>query len=107
MSVYYLGNTLVPSSDEPLKGSIHLSPRQIDVLTLLCDGLSNKPIGRNLGISACTVKQHVQAILKEFRVETRLQAVVFAYKNGILPTKKAVPARAGHGSSRVPLVSGI
>jgi len=76
---------------------------------LLGEGLANKPIGRKLGISACTVKQHVQAILKEFQATNRLQAVVFAYRYGILtngldaPMPVPVPKPEAHA----PLVSGV
>ena len=81
-----------------------MSPRQVEVLMLLGEGLANKPIGRKLGISACTVKQHVQAILKEFGASNRLQAVVFAYRNGLLPRDVAGLGAMG---GLPPLVSGV
>ena len=62
MSVHYLETAYVPAPGKPPQRAIHLSPRQEEVLMLLGEGLANKPIGRRLGISACTVKQHVQAI---------------------------------------------
>jgi DNA-binding NarL/FixJ family response regulator len=84
MSVHYLETAFIPATGKSPSRPIHLSPRQIEVLMLLGEGLANKPIGRRLGISACTVKQHVQAILKEFGASNRLQAVIFAYRSGIL-----------------------
>src|SRR5476651_2163669 len=89
MSVHYLETAFVHAPGKAPMRSIHLSPRQEEVLMLLGEGLANKPIGRRLGISACTVKQHVQAILKEFGASNRLQAVIFAYRNGILPHQVA------------------
>lgn len=84
MSVYYLQNaTAVPPNRAQVR-AFHLSPRQIDVLRLLGDGLSNKEIGRALGISYQTVKQHIQCVLEELGAANRLQAVVFAYRRGIL-----------------------
>lgn len=106
MTVHYLETAFVPSSGKPPHRPIHLSPRQAEVLVLLGEGLANKPIGRKLGISACTVKQHVQAILKEFGASNRLQAVIFAYRNGILASD-ALPAVAAPSEALPPLVSGV
>ncbi len=83
MSVHYLETAFIASTGKTPR-RFHLSPRQVEVLMLLGEGLANKPIGRKLGISACTVKQHVQAILKEFGAANRLQAVIYAYRYGIL-----------------------
>ncbi len=112
MSVHYLESSFIPATDKSARRSVHLSPRQVDVLKLLGEGLANKPIGRLLGISACTVKQHVQAILKEFGATNRLQAVIFAYRNGILlanPEPAGVPATmpAPIAGAAQPLVSGV
>lgn len=55
-----------------------LTPRQKDVLHLLTQGLSNKLIARELGVSVDTVKDHVAAVLKALGVSSRTQAVVAA-----------------------------
>lgn len=51
-----------------------LSARQLDVLQLLADGLDNKAIAQQLGISEATTKQCVTAILLKLRLNSRLQA---------------------------------
>jgi DNA-binding NarL/FixJ family response regulator len=56
--------------------SIHLTPREREVLALICEGLSNKEIGRHLGIAPSTVKVHVSKILRALNVSTRLQAIL-------------------------------
>ena len=56
----------------------HVTRRQLEVLSLLCEGLPNKLIARRLNISAATVKAHVGSILRELGVANRLQAVVAA-----------------------------
>jgi DNA-binding NarL/FixJ family response regulator len=57
-----------------------LTPRQKHVLHLLTQGLSNKLIARELGVSVDTVKDHVAAVLKALGVASRTQAVVAAQK---------------------------
>ena len=68
-----------PSADPLL---IPLSAREIEVLDLAARGNSNKIIGRKLGISDQTVKNHVSAILRKLEVNDRTEAVVYALKNG-------------------------
>jgi DNA-binding NarL/FixJ family response regulator len=106
MSVHYLETAFIPSGDVSPR-RVHLSPRQIEVLMLLGEGLANKPIGRKLGISACTVKQHVQAILKEFGAANRLQAVVYAYRYGILASGPEAAVATAKAAILPPLVSGV
>ena len=62
---------------------VQLTPRQIEVLALLCQGLPNKQIGRQLKISADTVKIHVSGILRTLNVSSRLQAVIAARRLGL------------------------
>lgn len=59
-------------------GELPLTPRQKHVLHLLTQGLSNKLIARELGVSVETVKDHVAAVLKALGVTSRTQAVVVA-----------------------------
>lgn len=63
---------------------VHLTPRQLEVLYLLCEGLPNKLICRRLNISAGTVKVHIGCVLRELGVASRLQAVVFARRSGLV-----------------------
>lgn len=59
-----------------------LSDREMEVLTCVVRGMSNKEIAASLGISHQTVKNHVTSILRKFGVEDRTQAVVYALKRG-------------------------
>ena len=69
------------SMQQPLP---HLTPRQLEVLALLCEGLPNKLICRRLNICTGTVKVHIGSILRELGVSSRLQAVVAAHRCGLL-----------------------
>jgi DNA-binding NarL/FixJ family response regulator len=64
--------------DEPL------TPREIDVLQLLVEGLTNQAIAQVLGISAGTVKSYVQTILRKLDVSDRTQAAVRAIRTGLV-----------------------
>ncbi|HZX33029.1 MAG TPA: response regulator transcription factor [Rhodocyclaceae bacterium] len=61
-----------------------LTPRQHEVLLLVCRGLSNKLIARELSLSENTVRRHVQDILENFQVVSRSQAVFAARRRGLL-----------------------
>lgn len=52
-----------------------LTPRQLEVLRLLAEGLSNKQIGAQLSIAPGTIKAHIAAILRELNAGNRTQAV--------------------------------
>jgi len=60
-----------------------LTPRQHEVLGLLCEGLSNKAIAKRLNLSEFTVRSHVQAVFNFLRVTSRSQAIVAARRLGL------------------------
>ncbi len=57
-----------------------LTPQQVRVLMMLSEGLLNKQIAYELGVSEATIKAHVSAILQKLGVESRTQAVIAAAK---------------------------
>jgi DNA-binding NarL/FixJ family response regulator len=61
-----------------------LSPRELEVLNLLVDGLSNQEIADRLIISLATAKTHVRNILNKLAVDDRTQAAVQAMRRGIV-----------------------
>ena len=93
---------LASSNPTPQRGQpfTRLTPRQLEVLALLCEGLPNKLICRQLKISAGTVKAHISGILRELGVASRLQAVVAARRLGLLREPAAAAAEpAGRPAS--------
>jgi len=62
----------------------HLTPRQCEVLDLLCRGLPNKVIGRRMGLSENTVRGHVQAILEHLQASSRSEAAFEARRLGLV-----------------------
>jgi DNA-binding NarL/FixJ family response regulator len=60
-----------------------LSPRRLEVLRLLADGLTNKDIGKTLYLSESTVKYHVHEAMQVFGVERRAELVREVMRRGI------------------------
>ncbi|NJL94482.1 MAG: response regulator transcription factor [Anaerolineae bacterium] len=61
-----------------------LSEREIEVLELLVQGLSNSEIGERLYISRSTVKNHISSIFGKLRTESRTEAAAIAVQQGIV-----------------------
>jgi len=77
----YLGNGIAP----PLgRAPDALTPRELEVLRLAADGLSNEEIARALGLSERTVKFHISGILGRLGAARRSRAVAIARERGLL-----------------------
>ena len=68
------------NAPDPLAG---ISPREREVLALLLDGRPNKLIARQLGISEKTVKAHLTSIFRAIGVADRVQAILWAERQGL------------------------
>lgn len=60
-----------------------LTKREYEVLTLIAEGLNNRDIASKIFISEKTVKNHVSSIFRKLKLNDRVQAAIFAYKNNI------------------------
>jgi DNA-binding NarL/FixJ family response regulator len=59
-------------------------PRELEILTLLAEGKSNKLIARELNISEGTVKTHVKNILEKLDATSRTEALSLAARRGLI-----------------------
>jgi DNA-binding CsgD family transcriptional regulator len=78
--------TLVVSNDvsAPMEDDVLLTPRELEVLTLLAEGMSNKAIARRLRISVHTAKFHVGAVMDKLDAVGRTDAVAHAVRRGVI-----------------------
>lgn len=85
-----------PSTKENPSG---LTNRQLEILTLMAEGLGNAEIGDRLFISARTVDHHVSAILSKLEARTRGEAVAVASQAGLINQKRtARESRTSNGA---------
>ena len=68
-----------PEDSAPL-----LSPREIEILALIGDGLSNKEMARRLGISGHTVKFHIESLYRKLAAGSRAEAVHKGLRQGLI-----------------------
>ncbi|HQY29836.1 MAG TPA: response regulator transcription factor [Thermomicrobiales bacterium] len=78
-----LSNDTQESRDREIAfAALPLSAREIEVLDCVAQGLSNKEIADELYVTEQTVKNHMTSVLRKLDVNDRVQAVLFAVKNG-------------------------
>ena len=75
------GPSIIPISES---GVDDLTPRELEALEMLAEGLSNKQIAAHLNISEHTAKFHVNSILNKLSAGTRTEAVMRALRRGLL-----------------------
>ncbi len=70
---------------EPIQETVEeLTPREIEVLRMMAEGLANKEIAARLGISDHTVKFHISSILAKIGASTRTEAVTLGIRMGLI-----------------------
>jgi DNA-binding NarL/FixJ family response regulator len=68
----------------PVVATDGLTPRELEVLTLVADGLDNRVIGQQLGITRSTVKHHLEGIFAKLGVHGRTEAVREGMRRGMV-----------------------
>jgi non-specific serine/threonine protein kinase len=75
------------------KASFDLTARELEVLGLVCEGLSNRAISERLFVSERTAQSHVQHIFDKLEVHSRASAVSFAITHGLVSPSPATSVR--------------
>ena len=68
-----------------MDGTYELTPRQLEIVGLLTEGLSNKQIGQRLYLSEDTVKTQLKRAFIKLGAENRVEAAMTAVKLGLIP----------------------
>lgn len=79
-----ISSKLISAMQDPKVPNATLTHREVDVLKLISEGLSNKDISEVLEISENTVISHVGRILNKLELENRTQAALYARKQGLV-----------------------
>jgi DNA-binding NarL/FixJ family response regulator len=83
-SASYLMKQLAHPGPQQEKPVMPLSEREVEILRLLADGLSNKAISERVSLSENTVKYHLKNILHKLNVQNRTEAVMYALRNDLI-----------------------
>jgi DNA-binding NarL/FixJ family response regulator len=75
------GATAVASGSLELEA---LTARELEVLTLIAEGLSSELVAQRLGLSVATIKTHLRNVSAKLRAHSRLEAVAIALRRGLI-----------------------
>lgn len=78
------GAATASSADPTEAPAIGLTPREVEVLVLIAEGLSNREIARRLFVSEATVKTHINNLFAKAQLRDRAHAVSYAYTHGLV-----------------------
>ena len=76
----WLGNGTSPSADVPTGNHLHLTSRELQIVSAIIEGETNKGIAVRLGLSENTVKHHLTHVFDKLGVSSRLELAVFAQR---------------------------
>jgi DNA-binding NarL/FixJ family response regulator len=75
-------------SGSPATAYEHLTRRELEILQLLACGMNNAELAAELYLGEGTVKTHVSSVLAKLGLRDRVQAVVYAYENGLVDRRR-------------------
>lgn len=70
------------------RDAIKLTPREVEIINKIAEGLSNKEIAQQLSVEVQTIKNHIHNILDKLQLHNRLEAVQYARERNLLKDKK-------------------
>lgn len=78
-----------------------LTDRESQVVDLICKGMKNKEIAERLFISETTVRHHLTSVFNKLKITSRLELVVYAFKNNLVKVPEGNGSHLGNGHSAV------
>lgn len=82
-----------------------LTDREKQVVDLICKGMKNKEIAERLFISETTVRHHLTSVFNKLEITSRLELVVYAFKNNLVQMPEGKGVHLGNGNSAVTTTS--
>lgn len=79
-----------------------LTDREQQVVELICKGMKNKGIAEELFITETTVRHHLTSVFNKLEITSRLELVIYAFKNNLVKMPSGNGAYLGNGHSRTP-----
>ena len=79
-----VATALALSLRTPVSSAAALTPREVEVITLVAEGSTNREIGRRLGVAERTARTHVSNILTKLGLASRTQAAMWAVREGLV-----------------------
>ncbi|MCR6491118.1 response regulator transcription factor [Cellulomonas sp. P24] len=79
-----VATALAMSMRTPASSTASLTPRELEVVTLVAEGRTNREIGRRLGVAERTARTHVSNILTKLGLASRTQAAMWAVREGLV-----------------------
>ena len=76
--------TAHPREIPPLPGNEVLTPREMEILRLVAEGLSNHQIAERLGVAVTTVRTHLSSVYEKLRLESRVELALYAAHVGAM-----------------------
>lgn len=76
-----------------------MTERERQVIELICKGMKNKDIGETLFITETTVRHHLSSIFSKLKITSRLELVVYAFKNDLVKSPNGNGSHIGNGHS--------
>ena len=72
------------AEEEPDSMQQDLTPRELDVLQCIAQGMSNKQVAQKLSVSTTTVRSHVSSMIRKLNMENRTQLAIYARENDLI-----------------------
>jgi len=92
----------LPGQEDRVGEDAGLSPREVEILALVAQGLSNQEISEHLFLTINTLKSHIRGAYRKIGVSSRAQAVAWALQHGLAPPD----GRLGTPGNASPLAAG-
>jgi len=80
----YYSNSTVSLTSNDIRSTLNLTPRDFDILRLLCEGLATKEIAASLGLQQTSIEDHRKRLLHKTGTKNSIELIAYVLRNGLL-----------------------